>query len=672
MRPVFWFTALLVLILLTACTSSSGGKIEVYGIHGPSSVEADETVSFQVSAVANDPVTYQWAVNPPDAGIFSNSKDGETDFTASLSAVNTEAVIIALLHRDDFDPVIKNKSIYIGAPGTIDHSPTAKASVGNYINHPGDFVYFYDKSTDPDGNDDIVKWEWDFTYDESDGFQAETTVRNPVIPVNDIGTYTVQLRVTDSQGNSDLLDTPLVVSVTDSGWVTAFYDTYSITDIAVDSDGSQLLTGFFYGTTDFSTTTTPDIRVAQGISDVFLIRLDPSGNLEWVIVIPGNSGDPNSMLNAYNVRFDQSGNAVVTGFFRGATDFDPGSGYAISDPGPDSTGAFVASYSASGEYIWHDAWFNAYGVGLDVSDNGDILVCGSFYDETDFDPGSGTTVLAPQSGEGLDAYVNAFDSVGNHKWVKTWNASKTAAASAIALDDYGNVYVMGTYKGVCDLDPGPGSDQQGPGGWNMEHGYLSSLDADGDYRWGRSWYSDTGPMYCMDLESSGDYLYLLGYFDGTIDFDPGSGVDEHTNIYSPDYLLNHITCYSTYGTYLWTNSWGTSSLERLGCDPMGNVYCAGTVDATVDIDPSPGEFMVTDSAYVSMFLPNGVFAGAVRFADEATAELYVNAITIGHDYGIYISGTFGGTVDFDPGADVFNVTRPGAAYIYKLFPPGTW
>lgn len=59
-----------------------------------------------------------------------------------------------------------------------------------------DTVHFYDTSEDPDGT--IVSWYWNF----GDGHTS--TIKDPTHVYADKGSYTVTLRVTDDDGNSDL------------------------------------------------------------------------------------------------------------------------------------------------------------------------------------------------------------------------------------------------------------------------------------------------------------------------------------------------------------------------------------------------------------------------------------------------------------------------------------
>jgi len=91
--------------------------------------------------------------------------------------------------------------------------PTAAAHASSMSIYQGDYVDFTDDSTDPDGNDDIIKWEWDFSYNPVVGLQVESTEQNPTYQFLYDGAFDVQLRVTDTDDNSDMLDEPLTIVV---------------------------------------------------------------------------------------------------------------------------------------------------------------------------------------------------------------------------------------------------------------------------------------------------------------------------------------------------------------------------------------------------------------------------------------------------------------------------
>ncbi|MCK4720733.1 PKD domain-containing protein, partial [bacterium] len=112
-----------------------------------------------------------------------------------------------------------NNSDMLDIPLTIvvnsydNQPPTAAAHADTYDIDINEVVSFFDDSFDPDGYSDIVMWEWDFSFDPVDGFNPGSYIPNPQVQYTYEGTYMVQLRVTDSIGNFDILDYPLVITV---------------------------------------------------------------------------------------------------------------------------------------------------------------------------------------------------------------------------------------------------------------------------------------------------------------------------------------------------------------------------------------------------------------------------------------------------------------------------
>jgi len=92
--------------------------------------------------------------------------------------------------------------------------PTAAANLSADEVPIGTQVLFTSDATDPDGVDDIETYQWDFSYDAGDGFQVDGSGDFTIETFDTPDTYTIQHRVIDSEGHSDLLDTPLTLTVT--------------------------------------------------------------------------------------------------------------------------------------------------------------------------------------------------------------------------------------------------------------------------------------------------------------------------------------------------------------------------------------------------------------------------------------------------------------------------
>ncbi len=99
-------------------------------------------------------------------------------------------------------------------------------------------------------------------------------------------------------------------------------------------------------------------------------------------------------------------------------------------------------------------------------------------------------------------------------------------------------------------------------------------------------------------------------------------------------------------------------------DLSGNVYTTGYIGGTVDFDPGPGVFNLSSGMFILKLDAFGNFVWAKHFFDGA----YVNGNSIFLDPAgnIYTTGDFQMTTDFDPGAAVYNLTSFGGADVFLL------
>ncbi len=176
---------------------------------------------------------------------------------------------------------------------------------------------------------------------------------------------------------------------------------------------------------------------------------------------------------------------------------------------------------------------------------------------------------------------------------------------------------------------------------------------------------DTGRSVTTDAAGN---AYIIGFFNGTVDFDPGTGTAEFTSSANDCYVAK----YSASGDLVWARQFVTTSfVEGYGItvDQQGNVYTTGDFSGVTDFDPGPGTFNLTASVggadiFVSKLDSNGNFLSAHQFAGRGQAH---NIVLDGQG-NIYTTGYFGGTVDFDPGSGVVNLTSIASvdAFICKL------
>ncbi len=133
--------------------------------------------------------------------------------------------------------------------------------------------------------------------------------------------------------------------------------------IAVDGAGNAHVTGYFNGTATFGSQTLTTI----GGNDIFVAKLDPSGNWLRIVQAGGTGGE-----TGRSIVMDSEGNAWVTGDFTGTTTFgshtltSSGFGYGTYE------NIFVAKLDPSGNWLWAISGITSNGgkgIALDGADN---------------------------------------------------------------------------------------------------------------------------------------------------------------------------------------------------------------------------------------------------------------------------------------------------------------
>jgi hypothetical protein len=143
--------------------------------------------------------------------------------------------------------------------------------------------------------------------------------------------------------------------------------------------------GAFFNTVDFDPGTGVANLTAAGQSDIFISKLDASGNFLWARRIGGANPDLGQAL-----ALDAAGNVYVTGRFEGVVDFDPGA--PVINLASSNADVFVLKLDAGGNLVWAA---NVNGSGFDVGNamavdaDGHVLIAGNFSATADFDPGAG-------------------------------------------------------------------------------------------------------------------------------------------------------------------------------------------------------------------------------------------------------------------------------------------
>ena len=231
------------------------------------------------------------------------------------------------------------------------------------------------------------------------------------------------------------------------------------TSVTADATGNIYTVGIFNGSVDFDpgAGNFPLKSTSAYPSQVFISKLDASGNFVWAKTIEGTG-----TCNVNSITVDASGNLYMTGnFYNGTLDFNPGNPTInITSLGFSSARMFILKLDTEGNFKWvvsPDGY--AYGNSVKTDKSGNVYITGSFQGLIDFDPGEGIYNLVRDGN--FDIFVLKLDSLGSFKWVKQFegtfsssSSNSTNTGTSISVDLLGNVYTTGGFYSTVDFDPG--------------------------------------------------------------------------------------------------------------------------------------------------------------------------------------------------------------------------
>lgn len=435
--------------------------------------------------------------------------------------------------------------------------------------------------------------------------------------------------------------------------------------VTTDASDNVYITGLFFNTIDCDPSVGVFNLTTMGNQDIYITKLDPSGNFIWAKGIGGAQGDqPTSIV------VDASGNCYVTGFFTNTVDFDPGVGvFNLTSFSTGPSDVFVVKLNTSGNFVWAKSWgaFQSdIGQDIAVDATGNVYVTGRFQLTVDFDPNVGTLNIA-SFGSTEDAFISKLDPSGNLVWAKQLGGSDPSGdrGASISIDGGGNVYSTGYFYGTADFDPGVGTFNLVSSG--NQDVYVSKLTSAGNFVWAKKLAGVTNEYpNAIETDALGN-AYTTGVFDNTADFDPGVGTFNLTSNGVNDIFVSKL---DVSGNFVWAKAFGGTGNDEgtsISVDASGNVFTTGWFRVTTDFDPGVGTFNLTALATADIFISklnsvgNFVWAGQIG---STGAQSIGQGITVDASNNLYLTGFFTGISDFDAGVGTFNMTPFGNADAY--------
>jgi hypothetical protein len=389
-------------------------------------------------------------------------------------------------------------------------------------------------------------------------------------------------------------------------------------------------------------------------------------NRDWVKTL-------DCTVNKNNMAIDIDRNIIIAGTFEGNVDLNPGPEFDIHQS-DDSRDIFLNKFNNDGILLWSRTWGSRENddeiSGITTDNSGNIYVTGNFQGTVDFDPGSGVEIHSSNDPRFPDIFVSKFTPNGQLNWIFTIGYWLWDTSAGIVMINSSDFILYGDFSGTVDFDPGPGEDNHVA--FLSCTPFISKFNIDSTYKWTKSWTgSSISGMYfqdatCDELEN----IYITGWHDGWVDFDPGS----HDDLYYAEREDIFLIKLDQSGGYCWAKAWegvhGSGSGTSITANDLSEIYFMGTFSGKKDFDPGIEDWEVDERTsdhkdiFLSKYDTDGQYYWTKTWLGSEDDLGY--DMTIDSAGNFYITGSYQVSMDFDPGAGVVEYSSMGEEDIFLM------
>jgi hypothetical protein len=263
-----------------------------------------------------------------------------------------------------------------------------------------------------------------------------------------------------------------------------------------------------------------------------------------------------------------------------------------------------------------------------------------------------------------DIFLAKYDASGNLEWARGVGGAEDDEGKDLAIDNLGNIYLVGEFKGFVDFDPSIGLALKNS--QSESDIFIAQYDISGTFvRVNTIAGSGVDLAGNLELDNSGN-IYITGLFGGTLDFITGSSTDD---LVASQSIAAFVAKFTPTGSYVWAKKTENASFiifNDLTIDHTGNLYLTGAYQSSTDFDPGIAANTLPLSGNTDAFLvkynTNGSFiwGKAIQGIDLESAE----AVKITQDGNVLVTGYFVNSIDLDPSTNTNFVTSVGQRDIF--------
>ena len=148
--------------------------------------------------------------------------------------------------------------------------------------------------------------------------------------------------------------------------------------------------------------------------------------------------------------------------------------------------------------------------------------------------------------------------------------------------------------------------------------FLSKFDSSGNFKWARTWGGVFGRRHDDVAVDESDNAYVTGDFNGTIDFDPGSGIDNHSSNGGDDAFLSKFDSSGNFSGHAlgagmtmmaaWVLRW--RAMKSMCSRQIPRTWSISTREAELTVMLQMGIMMFSSASLIHQATSNGPAPGA--------------------------------------------------------------
>lgn len=303
----------------------------------------------------------------------------------------------------------------------------------------------------------------------------------------------------------------------------------------------------------------------EGTDDIFILKMNTSGNRIWGTYHGGNGHDFVTDMNVirdtiYLVGHTTSSNNIASIDAHQDT-------YTANEAG------HITLFDANGQFLWGTYFGDSQNNSIEgvAVTRENILIAGRTTSSTGI---STTGSFQENFGGFTDGFLSAFSKSGNQLWGTYYGGLYTDVATDIVLDTLNGVFIVGNTSSENDIAT-TGAYQETR--LSSDQGFIAHFDKDGSRIWG-TYTGGTGTDYVSIVETDVRGSILVG-----------GNTTSTDEISSPDaYQTSHNAAYDCFiqrfnfdGTYEWGTYLGGSGNEditSLAQDKFNNIISSGSTN----------------------------------------------------------------------------------------------